>query len=229
MSYILDALKKAEAERDPDTRASLALAQHQSSRQRLLLYGVIVALLVNAVVLVWLFFPESGPGSTASVPAATAMAEPPARPRSAVAGPGSDSAPRFTPAPPPQPTYQAASAAPPPRAAQSLPGAQRDGTPTAPATEGSQRITPPPSARDTRSRVTLAGLSPDARARFPELAFSTHIYADDPNLRAVVVNGTRLVEGDALAGMRVHEITAAGAVFAFEDQLVSIAVLEDWN
>ena len=67
------------------------------------------------------------------------------------------------------------------------------------------------------------------RARFPELAFSTHIYADDADLRAIVVNGTRLEEGDQLGNLRLTEITEEGAVFRFEDRLVLVSVLDDWD
>ena len=57
MSYILDALKKAEADRDPEARASLAMAQHQQRRNRWLGYGLVIALIANAVILLWLFLP----------------------------------------------------------------------------------------------------------------------------------------------------------------------------
>ena len=58
MSYILDALKKAEAERDPEARASLAMAQHERRRNRWLAYAVVIALIANAAILLWLFLPE---------------------------------------------------------------------------------------------------------------------------------------------------------------------------
>jgi hypothetical protein len=61
------------------------------------------------------------------------------------------------------------------------------------------------------------------------LEFSTHIYADEADLRAIVVNGVRLKEGDRLDNVRLQEITEEGAVFAFENQLVSISVLDSWN
>ena len=67
------------------------------------------------------------------------------------------------------------------------------------------------------------------RARFPELTFSTHIYADDADLRAIVVNGTRLEEGDRLENLSLSEITEDGAVFRFEDRLVLVSVLDGWD
>lgn len=49
-------------------------------------------------------------------------------------------------------------------------------------------------------------------AGFPPLRLSTHIYSSDPASRTVVINGTRLQEGERLDnGVRVIEITEDGA------------------
>jgi len=196
MSYILDALNKAEADRDPQARANCAVAQRESHRQRLMIYALLAALLTNAVVLVWLFFPEpTGSEPIEPPPAATAPSQSTAR----------------QPAPAPQITAP-----------------ERSASPIAPPGPAAEPDLEPP-AEPRFQRTTLAGVSPAARIRFPELTFSTHVYADDPTLRAIVVNGTRLVEGDRLEGLIVHEITEEGAVFAFESYLVTIPVLEEWN
>lgn len=79
------------------------------------------------------------------------------------------------------------------------------------------------------TRVTLNELPAGARARFPGLSFSTHVYADDATLRALVVNGQRLSEGDRVGSLLLTEITEEGAVFGFEDYLVSISVLDSWE
>ena len=77
--------------------------------------------------------------------------------------------------------------------------------------------------------VRVDDLPGSQRNRFPSLSFSTHIYADDADLRAIVVNGTRLEEGDRLGALSLHEITEDGAVFRFENRLVSVSVLDEWN
>ena len=206
MSYILDALKKAEADRDPEARASLALAQHDRRRNRLLTYGLIVALIVNASLLLWLFVPESDAPvptparATASSPPARDVLPPPAAAPAAV---------------PERPESPPASAEPSPAAA-SVRTPERQ-----PVTE------PAPAA--VADPVPVSSLSRAQQQRFPRLVFSTHIYADDSDLRAVVVNGVRLEEGDRLENVRLTEITEEGAVFAFENQLVSVSVLDGWN
>ena len=77
MSYILDALKKAEADRDPDARASLAMAQHDRRRSRWLAYAVVIALIANAAILLWLFLPEDGAAPQTAVDISPAPAQPP--------------------------------------------------------------------------------------------------------------------------------------------------------
>jgi general secretion pathway protein B len=77
--------------------------------------------------------------------------------------------------------------------------------------------------------VALSSLPMEQKRRFPGLVFSTHIYAEEADLRAIVVNGIRLQEGDRVENLRLEEITEEGAVFAFENQLVSVSVLETWN
>lgn len=228
MSYILDALQKAEADRDPDARASLAIAQHARDRQRLIGYGVIAALLVNALILVWLFFPEpdestttvATPAGTSAAPAPTgapAIRPKPVEPNPARVEPTDTAtvAVRIPqPAPAPQPAVR-----PPESTAQSA-------TPVR---------TPPPSTtvRSTTAAaprpVTLAALPAELRARFPELRFSMHIHGDEPAMSAVVINGRRLVEGDSIEGLTVHRITESGAVFRYEGYLVDVPVLDSWD
>lgn len=58
---------------------------------------------------------------------------------------------------------------------------------------------------------------PDSvRNGVPEIKFSVLVYADNPNNRFVLVNGTRLVEGDALKpGVVVEEIRRNGVIFSY--------------
>ena len=190
MSYILDALKKADAEQDPVAAASLAVSQQRNhSRQRLTGILVGVALLANVAVLLWLF----GPTQTASPEGSAVVLVPQSAPRAATA------------APDPQPPSRPASipVAAPPVQSQAQPPAQI-------------------SAR-------LADLPASVRARFPGLVFSTHIYAEDPSLRAVVANGKRMVEGDEIDGAGVTQITESGVVLAFENYLIEIPIVAEWE
>ncbi|MDH3644635.1 MAG: hypothetical protein OES38_21185, partial [Gammaproteobacteria bacterium] len=151
MSYILDALKKSEAENDPAASASLALNQQRAqSRARLTGSLVVAALLINAGVLVWLFAPSSSPS----------IAQP---------------LPRSQPEPVTEPPAEAI-------VSDSIAMTGTAAEPIVPPPVQTPAPIPPP----TRARLTE--LPASVRARFPGLAFSTHIYADDPSLRAVVAN-----------------------------------------
>ena len=77
--------------------------------------------------------------------------------------------------------------------------------------------------------ITLDELPLAARNRFPDLDFSSHIYAEDPTMRAIVVNGTQLSAGSSYGSVVLKEITEEGVVFLFEKYLVSINVLESWQ
>ncbi len=182
MSYILDALKKTEAENDPDVRASLAIDRGDRRRQRIVQGFVTVALVINAAVLLWLFVPRDS-----STEAELTTAPPAALPQAPAA--------QKEPAVLPTETVQVA------------------------------QIVPATPLR----RLALAALPAAARREFPQLEFSTHVYADDPALRAVVVNGQRLTEGNSLGALYLNEITENGVVFATGDYLVDIAVLDDWQ
>ena len=46
---------------------------------------------------------------------------------------------------------------------------------------------------------------------------------------AIVANGTRLQEGDQVAGMTIREINEFGVVLEFESYLVDVPVFTDWE
>jgi hypothetical protein len=79
------------------------------------------------------------------------------------------------------------------------------------------------------TRVALNELPQEVRARFPGIAFSTHIYAEDADLRAVVANGRKLKEGDRVRGVEIVEITATGVLLAFERYRVDVPIVTDWD
>ncbi len=226
MSYILDALKKAEADRDPEARASLAMAQHERRRSRWLIHAVVIALIANAAILLWLFLPEQSPRTAAPAPSEQqgrpdrVTAERQLPPLQASPAEQPTAPPRRSEASPPQPS------APNTMAAESATGETIIGPGTAPASQSASA----PGAQPAKVVPTpVSGLPSAQRARFPTLEFSTHVYADDADLRAIVVNGTRLQEGDPLGDLRLEEITEEGAVFRFEGRLVSVSVLDAWN
>jgi hypothetical protein len=193
MSYILQALKKTEAENDPDVRASLAIDRNTQQRQRIIQGFVIAALVINAGVLLWLFYPNEAPISAPPVIVAT-VREPAPIALAASAAPASSAA----------------------RASVTLPATPAPGV----VEDASSTFTP---------LLELDALPAAVRNRFPPLDFSTHVYADDPSLRAVVVNGQRLTQGEAMGELQLSEITEDGVIVRFESYLIGISVLDSWN
>jgi hypothetical protein len=69
---------------------------------------------------------------------------------------------------------------------------------------------------------------PKPPAALPE--FSTHVFADDPQLRAVTLDGRRLTEGQLIGpGMRLLEITESGVVLDYYGERIEFDVLQDWR
>jgi len=244
VSYILDALKKAEADRDPDTRARLAFEVREQRRSRLITTAVLVALIANAIILLWVFLPDdlrfgtasgNDGASTAATPAerATAIPEPAGSVPLPAIAPSTASVPGATSRPPAAEPDALIASKPPPTAAA---GTAKRTPATAPSTTSKPLdmapddvLIGPDSAPPSSTPVSLGSLPDAVRRRFPTLSFSTHIYADEPDLRAVVVNGRRLVEGDQLGALTLERITEDGAVFLFEGRQVEIGVLEEWD
>jgi general secretion pathway protein B len=202
VSYILDALKKSEAERNRGVAPSLFAGRQDQIKSRVGAWVLFAALLVNACFAgYWLY----------SRNATTPRGEP-----SVVATPE----PQPQPQPEPQPAPVAAEQ---PVAQPTAPPIATATVPTiiaaspAPAPDVAPRPAPPP--RPTTNEMELANLS-----------FSTHVYASDPTKRAVTLNGRRLMEGDSISkGVVIKEITETGVILEVNGREVPLEVLQDWH
>ena len=66
--------------------------------------------------------------------------------------------------------------------------------------------------------------------RLPELKFTAHIFASDPDLRMVNINGVSRREGDLVTDLLLLvEITEVGVVLNYEDYSFLVDILEDWQ
>lgn len=212
MSFILDALRKSEIERQRQSGPSIAElpVAREDRRLPVALLAIGLLLAVNVGVLLFFLMRDAGrpsaddpPAAVTAMPAVTAPAPAPlaAGPAPAtVMTPGEDAAPAPAQAFPDPATLPPD--APDPTLLPDTPFATADGGVTY--SEG-----PPPSA---------AGLTA-LTAGLPELTVDLHIFADDPAKRAVFINGRRYTQGDAIAeGPRVEEITRDGAVLNYRGQ-----------
>lgn len=211
MSLILDALRKAEAERQrgqvpglhgaapPSLPEPAADAAPRRVAQGLAGLGVLAA----AGAVAWWAWPASPPPATgAGTPTAAPVAAPAAVPAPVPALPVVVSAP---PAPPP-----AAAVPDPVRAAPASP-------PPAPAAAAA-----PPAPIVTQVR-RLADLPPEQRRELPPLAVSGSVWSDQPGARFVVLDGQVLREGDSLQpGLVLVKLAPRSATLRWRDMLVEV-------
>jgi general secretion pathway protein B len=188
MSFILDALKKAESERSRQIGPVLMDVRIAAPRQRLPTWAWVLGcvLLANLLGLAWLML---RPQAAAPVELANGAGSANPTPPAAAAPPAAPPAAEPAAAAPPAPLAAAAST-----------------TITTPVTmapaepAGSDEV---PTMQELLARgVTL-----------PALVLNMHVYDPAPDSRFVLVNGRRLREGDELPdGMRVERITPSGVV-----------------
>ena len=209
MSFILDALRKSEIERQRQSGPSMAEfpIAREDRRQPVAMIAIGVLLAVNVGVLLFFLLRDgtkSPPPATA--PAATSAAAQPA-------------------ALPAQPSP----AAPSPLESEALTADEYETEP--PAVYYEPPVTEAPGAPDPTllpRADTGAGIEPGvtpagddfaaiaAATGLPQLTVDLHIYAPDPAKRAVFINGHRYTRGARMAeGPLVEDITPDGALLSY--------------
>ncbi len=235
MSFILDALKKSENERQRQSGPGVFQPRIASPRARFPLWALALGGLlgVNLLVLIWLMTrPDQPPlapvaleptprQAAAAAPVVTPpAADPPAAAPRAVApaapGPAIGTATPFNPPLIVEPSASTATTAGAPGGAApnpndflpaQPPAAAGSGTPTA---AGGGVASAATGTAATRESLLARG------QQVPEAALSLHVYDPEPSRRFVFVNGQRAVEGDTLPdGLRVEQIVPEGVILAW--------------
>jgi general secretion pathway protein B len=226
MSFILDALKKSENERQRGDAPALHEMKMAPPRQGVATWLIVLAglLAINIVVLCVVLL-RGTHGATPAVDAGNTPATVPA----AVPGAG----PAAVAAPAPAPTVITPSPAPvnPPAMAQEPPVAAQAPATTdddAPAVEPPRGATGGPPQSNSQSGVQATGgnsgelptyqqAATAPGANLPELALNLHSYSANPADRFVFLNMIKLREGQATPqGVRVETITPDGAVLSWQ-------------
>ncbi|APW39939.1 hypothetical protein RD110_24295 [Rhodoferax koreense] len=228
MSYILEALKRADAERDRGavpTLHSHAMPAAAQTRPRApianwIAAGALLALLVVAA-LWWTLGRQPAPVVLAPVvtpsPAPAVVAAAPALP-AAPAAPVAVAPPRPAPSAPPR------KAAEPPRAAAARPAASAAAT-AAPPQAAAPAPAPRTSAAPTAASLiyNVAELPDDIRAQLPKLSISGVTYSAQAAYRMLIVNGQVLHEGDEPApGLTLETIRQKDMVLRFKGYRYSV-------
>ncbi|MGE5714950.1 MAG: general secretion pathway protein GspB [Betaproteobacteria bacterium] len=218
MSLILDALRKADAERErgalPNLHSQPVHASAEAPRKASanptwlwIAFGAAFGL-VGAVVWVWM--------SSRYTPPSAAPANPPAPPSAAVATPVPP-VPVTAPPSPPAAVTNAPIAEPAPwpqPAERKAPGAAKG---EAQVITLGNVLTAPPAV------VTREQLPPDVRAALPPLAIGGSVYSSDPATRSLIVNGRLVREKDRLTeDLSLEEIKLRAAIFRFRGYRVEV-------
>ncbi|HEY2035811.1 MAG TPA: general secretion pathway protein GspB [Steroidobacteraceae bacterium] len=238
MSFILDALKKSESDRQRQSGPSLFEVKVAPPRRTLPIWAVVVAALlaINVIVISWMLLrhpaaPPSAQMPPPTVAASHAIGQNTAPARAAVPPGISASAP-----PGPVGTAAPPSATPPVQQAAHAPSASQPAAAVPPASGAEQSAGPGAAAgapSDTAPAVepgaeSGSGASQDAAgdlplyqqivssAGLPELHLDLHVFAARPQDRFVMINMHRLGEGDSLPnGAHVEAIRPDGVVLTY--------------
>jgi len=224
MSTILDALRKAEQERDlgkvPDLRSFHAVP---ASAPRRGWPGVVLGVvLINAVVLAWLLGRGSLFAGPVAPPAASAMGDSPAvtAPAATPPAPAPVVATAHSPAMAevaPRPITAPASAT----ATPTLPAPEPVATAPARSTDPDLLSLPPETVlalRDTPAPQPLAAMPESFQRALPTLNLDVHVYSDEAARRFVLINGRRYREGDWIQEGPLLETIAADGVIMNHQQ-----------
>jgi general secretion pathway protein B len=243
MSYILEALKKAEQKREQEEPSRvptfLTGTVRESGQRSRWPYVVAAALLLNAGLVIWRLVPRETPSAPPPVgisarPGPAAVDRAPAKdikkPAPSAVGP------RETP-------VFVASVAPSKPSGPSEPAPDRKvrvDKPQPAATERTASVndltetTPSPLARVDKSRPATSGrlfalneLPPAVRNALPEFKVSGHAYTPEPQTRVVRINEKILQEGQELSpGLKVEEIVPGGIIMSYGGYRFRIAIKE---
>lgn len=236
MSFILDALRKSDAERQRAATPGLADVRYagRPSRRNIWLPILVVVLLVNLVFMGVHWFgrrdqPPSAATEASQANGSSTVQAPGADPRFAgtpQSGPAADAVrplarenefaelrPAYT------PEQESQGTSPPVRVESSTEPAQATAPMTAP-TPATAAAAPPAPAKNPYPRITPEKTLPtieqavgEGKLNIPMLNLDLHVYSDNPANRFVVINSHRYREGDKLAeGPVVESITADGVI-----------------
>ncbi len=233
MSFILDALKKSENERQRQSGPALFEVRVAAPAARFPVWAVALGALLGINVIgfvAWAMLRESGgaaavpsaapptiaiasPDTAATAPAAAAM---PAVAAATGGAPGATA---------PAATASVAGAAFNPPLIED-PGLSADDLPATPAPAGGGSQPPAARTRETRSGLPSRDeLAAAGGTDIPAVTLSLHVYDGSATRRFVIINGQRAREGEQLPnGLRVDEITPQGAVLSWRDSRFLVTV-----
>ena len=230
MSFILDALKKSETDRQRQVSPALFEVKVAAPRRKFPMWAVAlgVLLLVNMAVLAWVLLRRSdAPGTPVAAASAAAPANAPANPASANGAQSGMVTVQI-------PVGSSVTVGPNAPAGAAVAPNGTSALADEPLLESQEPAVPPDyDARDYRPAITPEQAGAIAAARrngslpsrdevlaqgnqLPDLRLDLHVYDPDPAARFVFLNMRKLREGETLPeGVRVEQITSTGVELTY--------------
>lgn len=235
MSYILDALRKSEQERQrgkvPDIHGAVSDAPEPKGKSNIWPVVTLVVIVLNVGILGYFWFSFSDGSSPSGTPMPPTHTPTQASSAPAVLPPKAESLASSqvarTPKPDPRPAERSSSV--------SAPTASMTGPPFEPESTFERAVEqlPPAESNPALPKVgylpQLEELPAYERDGIPDMTFSSHMYSSMPRFRSIIINGKRLKEGQYLnEEIQVREITEAGVIMSYGSTLFEVDVLGRW-
>ena len=213
MSYILDAIKKSEAERGHGSIPSLQTVHssslnYKTDDKQIWPYFLIGLLLLNFAALIF-YFTNNSSNTVAQIEAVQTkeptLAKPePIQDRQVI----TTAVIQRKPAETPKTVFMETKSDPQPIATQTS-------------------IVQPIADREV---LAIEDLSQNIKQHIPSMNFTGHVYSSSAIQRSLIINGSFMEEGDALSNdVILTEITNKGAIFDYQGTLFEVNVLTGWN
>ncbi len=230
MSYILEALKKSEAERRqgkaPDLGQQVQMIYRPKKKPVSAVVWVVLALTINAGVLAYAFWPSRQLPEQATTPAPAeekvteaSSVEPEQTVKPAVS-------------PKPASDYQVPVA--PVEASQAVAESGvtepqfEQPTIIVPSQPQPRRAPAPVQSRPQGRVPHLVELPLSFQKSVPDLTFNSHIYSSDPSASRVMINNRYLRTGQSLGSLLVENITEDGVVLSKNGLRFRVGIVRDW-
>jgi general secretion pathway protein B len=230
MSYILDALRKSDQQRQRGAAPTLHAGQTTAAAPKqpaFLVYGLLAVVLVGAGMAIgWLRpWQQAAPGRAelvAAKPLESTPRQPPPAPTEMAPQPKPE--PQLRNAAPPAQTAPAPALAPakPRRPARAKPE-PRSTRPEADTASPARTAAPAPAvgtaadAARVQTVISMAELPLALQQELPPMTISVHAYSGNPGARLVGIDNRILREGDyVIPGLELEEITPDGMIFGYK-------------
>ncbi|WP_323750829.1 general secretion pathway protein GspB [Marinobacter sp.] len=227
MSYILEALRKSEAERRqgkaPDLGQQVQMVYRPKKKPVSAVVWVVLALIINAVVLAYVFWPSTQLQQPVDTPETTTQSQKAASP-----APGA----KLESAPDLESTDSSLGTAAEVAQAVSESGLTEpqfeQPTIIVPRQPERQALPDPVQTRPQGRVPHLVELPLSFQKSVPDLTFNSHIYSSDPSASRVMINNRYLRTGQSLGQLLVENITEDGVVLSKNGQRFRVGIVRDW-